>query len=625
MLFSDSDNFFKKDRLSLVARLYMRNEIQDYRDMDTMLTKGERVGKFRVDGFLKAAVGGQTESYFVIDEAGNTGLMKLWRRAVSGNEDEGTVERNVYPEVAGEGVFAPLADCGTLEVAGVAHDYLVRRYVEGVRLDEWGSLGRSCSWEEAVEIVSQLLEGLRKLHSLSPMVIHNDVTPRNVILEGSKVWLVGTGHLSNRCGGRATFSTKDLNNWYRAPETFVGIYDEQSDVFSVGALMYTLLTGIVPWGNAGESFDPQADKKNIRERRSGGKSIVDEMLIEEEKKDILWGMLALDYNKRFRNVDEVLNALRGNGCGIRRDKVCSGRNETKEAEVVEEKSFEACVQKHSGGGFADVAGMEEVKRMLYKDVMFVLNNKEKAEKYRLRIPNGALFYGPPGCGKTFIAEKFAQESRMNFMLVKASDLGSIYIHGTQGKIAELFEEAAKKAPTILCFDELDGMAPNRSKIDNESLSGEVNEFLSQLNNCSERGIFVIGTSNRPEKIDPAVLRAGRMDKMVYIPMPDREARRELFKLYLEGRFCDESIDCEELASQSEGFVASDICFMVNETALNAAMNDEPVSQHLLLEEIRKGRRSVSKDESVAYEQMRQKFENRLAQESRRRIGFAQIR
>jgi len=81
----------------------------------------------------------------------------------------------------------------------------------------------------------------------------------------------------------------------------------------------------------------------------------------------------------------------------------------------------------------------------------------------------------------------------------ASDLGSIYIHGTQDKIAELFEEAAKKAPAVLCFDELDGMVPDRATVHNEGAAGEVNEFLSQLNNCSERGIFVIGTSNRPEK------------------------------------------------------------------------------------------------------------------------------
>jgi transitional endoplasmic reticulum ATPase len=265
--------------------------------------------------------------------------------------------------------------------------------------------------------------------------------------------------------------------------------------------------------------------------------------------------------------------------------------------------------------------MDSVKSMPYKDVMFVMQNKDKAKKYRLKAPNGALFYGPPGCGKTFIAEKFAEESHLNFMMVKASDLGSIYIHGTQGKIAELFEEAAKMAPTVICFDELDGMVPDRSTIHNEGASGEVNEFLCQLNNCSERGIFVIGTSNRPEKIDPAILRTGRMDKMVYIPMPDVEARKELFKIHLADRYCDDSLDFDELAKHSDGYVASDISYMVNASALEAAMADVPISQELVLAEMRKARRSVTQDDATEYERMRKKFEQQTPRQERRRIGF----
>lgn len=183
------------------------------------------------------------------------------------------------------------------------------------------------------------------------------------------------------------------------------------------------------------------------------------------------------------------------------------------------------------------------------------------------------------------------------------------------------EEAAKKAPTVICFDELDGMVPDRSTIHNEGASGEVNEFLSQLNNCSERGIFVIGTSNRPEKIDPAILRTGRMDKMVYIPMPDVEARKELFKIHLADRYCDESIDLDELAKQSDGYVASDICFMVNASALEAAIADVPISQELVIAEMRKARRSVTQDDAANYEHMRKKFEQQTPRQERRRIGF----
>ena len=131
------------------------------------------------------------------------------------------------------------------------------------------------------------------------------------------------------------------------------------------------------------------------------------------------------------------------------------------------------------------------------------------------------------------------------------------------------------------------MVPDRSRMDNVGQSGEVNEFLSQLNNCAERGIFVIGTSNRPDRIDPAVLRTGRIDKLIYIPLPDKEARKLLFVFQLRDRWCEETIDCEILADKTAGYVASDITFIVNETALTAAMKDIPISQELLMDEIGK--------------------------------------
>ncbi len=207
------------------------------------------------------------------------------------------------------------------------------------------------------------------------------------------------------------------------------------------------------------------------------------------------------------------------------------------------------------------------------------------------------------------------------MMVKASDLGSIYIHGTQGKIAELFDEAEKKAPTVICFDEFDAMVPDRSRMDNVGQSGEVNEFLSQLNNCAERGIFVIGTSNRPDRIDPAVLRTGRIDKLIYIPLPDKEARKLLFVFQLRDRWCEETIDCEILADKTAGYVASDITFIVNETALTAAMKDIPISQELLMDEIGKARQSVNKEQIEVYESMYARLESGRIEE-RRRIGFA---
>ena len=152
--------------------------------------------------------------------------------------------------------------------------------------------------------------------------------------------------------------------------------------------------------------------------------------------------------------------------------------------------------KEGAGGFKDVAGMSELKIKLDHEVLFPLTDEVFKTKYNGHALNGILLYGPPGCGKTFLAEKFAEESRMNYMLVKSSDLASTFIHGTQEKIRKMFDLAERLAPCILCIDELDAIAGKRSSMVQETYAMEVNEMLSQLNNCSERGIFVIYQSAR---------------------------------------------------------------------------------------------------------------------------------
>lgn len=604
------------------------------------LTIGQKIGDYQVDAFLKASSNNHSESYLLTNTNEAKAIMKLYdaeklsqkkRLAEEGRFLEGDVCRQLE---TGD-LFAHTLSCKETEFNGRKYIYLIREYVEGKRLSDVLNGGKRYTWEEAIPIFRQVLEGLASLHHQVPVVIHNDITPRNVLLREDengkvKVCLIGTGHLSNRINGNPPFSSADLNPWYRAPETFKGLYDEQSDIFSAGVLFYAMLTGAEPWKvDIPVGSNLRTVKGLVKKAREKGMDVIDGLKVDEKKKIILKAALALDYDNRFRNVDDCLKVLSGedihqfiNSKQIQPSSLVEKREEMPVTIVHKENSIAEEIQKQPGGGFADVAGMEEVKEMLYKDVLFVLNNKEKANLYKLKMPNGMLLYGPPGCGKTFIAEKFAQESHLNFMMVKGSDLGSIYIHGTQGKIAELFTEAAKKAPIILCLDELDGMVPDRTRTTNEGQAGEVNEFLGQLNNCADRGIFVIGTSNRPDKIDPAVLRTGRMDKLVYIPVPDKDARRALFALQLEGRLCEPKIDKEELASLTEGYVASDINFIVNETALEAAMNDKLISQQLLTDNISRIRKSVTADDMLAYETLRIRMEAGRSEAERRKIGFA---
>lgn len=601
--------------------------------MKATLTNGQQVGTYLIDKFLKTSVDEQVETYAANDNNGNKFLLKLYKQvslpAFAGNNSDDTgnnipIEYTLCNTLQNNDTLASFIASGTVEVDDCEYGYMVRQYVDGTRLSDMFAAGKVYSWSEAVPTMLQILSGLQVLHSRRPIVIHNDLTANNVIVRQDengkeKVCIIGTGHLSHRIQGRAPFNTSELNMLYRAPETFIGMFDEQSDIFSAGVLLFTMLTGREPW--APTDTKTALTKKTLRDLRQGNVDIVDNLTdIPEDGKAVLKGMLAPDYDERFRSVDDVIKALSGEpvNAPIKNSRQPCHKEPLPDTHIA--SGFGAAIQPRTGGGFADVAGMEDVKQMLFKEVTFVMQNKEKATKYRLKTSNGALFYGPPGCGKTFIAEKFAEESHLNFMMVKASDLGSIYIHGTQGKIAELFDEAAKKAPTVICFDELDGMVPDRSNIHNEGASGEVNEFLSQLNNCSARGIFVIGTSNRPEKIDRAVLRAGRIEKLVYIPMPDLAARRELFRIHLADRYCDESIDFDELAQRSDGYVASDIELLVNETALDAAMYDVPIGQQLLLDKLARMRKSVSSDDAAAYEKMRKQFEEG-SNANRRPIGY----
>lgn len=223
-----------------------------------------------------------------------------------------------------------------------------------------------------------------------------------------------------------------------------------------------------------------------------------------------------------------------------------------------------------------VAGMRSVKAMLERDVLLPLFNPALFAKYKLSPPNGILFYGPPGCGKTHIARALAKKAGRAFMEIKPSDLGSIYIHGSQGKIRVLFDEAVEKAPCLLFFDELDALVPMRGHAGGYQ-DNEVNEFLVQLNNCTERELLVVGATNRLGSIDTAVIRPGRMDKKVFIGLPDIEARAELFRLCLEDRPVA-PIEIIDLARVAEGYTCAEIVQLCDEAARIALQTKRDITQ-----------------------------------------------
>ena len=256
-------------------------------------------------------------------------------------------------------------------------------------------------------------------------------------------------------------------------------------------------------------------------------------------------------------------------------------------------------------GFDAVAGMKDLKQLLINDVISPLANPEKYEQFKLSIPNGILLYGPPGCGKTFIVRKLAEELSYSFFEIKHSDVASSYIHGSTGKIAKLFDMAKLNAPSIVFIDEIEGIMPKRENL-NEAMQfkqEEINEFLMQLNDAGKNQILVVAASNRPHLIDTALLRSGRMDKRIFVSPPDAEARKDLFMLFLAGRPHSSELDFNKLASMTENYVSSDIELIVTEAARNALGNEQSeITEANILSTLSKFQPSIADGEIEYYKQ-----------------------
>ena len=236
-----------------------------------------------------------------------------------------------------------------------------------------------------------------------------------------------------------------------------------------------------------------------------------------------------------------------------------------------------------------VAGMRELKAIFERDIILPLREPELYKRYKVSLPNGVLLYGPPGCGKTFIARKLSQVLNYNFKEIKPSDLASIYVHGTQEKIGQLFADAKAMAPCMLFLDEIEALVPNRSGGGiGHHYQAEVNEFLVHLNECEKNKILVIGATNLPDLIDPAVRRPGRLDKKIFVAPPDLEARGEALKLYMKDRPQTE-IEFIHLAEQTECYTFAEIELVVNEAAREALGIRKPISTEILLKTVLKNR------------------------------------
>lgn len=579
------------------------------------LNINERIGGYWVKALIKSNA--YTETYRVEDSDSHPYFLKLFLinnlpSQLLDNESK-EVKEIEYSSHLNQRNIVSFINKGSVRREEGDLQYYVTNYFKGVVLTDYVNRNGQLQEEMAEKIFRELLAGLKYLHSQMPVLLHNDIDPSNIMLSetNDEAIIIDMGHISERCTGLVHFDTSDLDIFYRANETASGIYDEQTDIFSACCVLYYMLTAHNPWQTDIEGSTFKERIKALWLYRKSNKLDIDTLSCSQKLKDVLKHGLSLKRSDRYDTIDSIISSLDNiKPESITNDKSLHTSHTNVSADEVVKQSpnyVEFNIKKGNGKGFQDIAGMVALKDTLNKQVVFVIKNKEIAEEYKITPPNGMLLYGPPGCGKTFFAEKFAEETGFSYLLIKSSDLASSYVHGSQEKIRQLFDQAEKNAPIVVCFDEFDALVPDRSW--NNVSSEEVNEFLSQMNNCAKRGIFIVATSNRPDKIDPAVLRTGRIDKMVYVPLPDYEARKEMFALYLKGRPVEEDIDVDNFAKLTEGYIASDIAYIVNDSAMVAAYTRTKISKELILTSITNTRPSVRTDSLKHYDEIKKKMED----------------
>lgn len=223
-----------------------------------------------------------------------------------------------------------------------------------------------------------------------------------------------------------------------------------------------------------------------------------------------------------------------------------------------------------------VAGMRRVKAIIERDVLLPLKEREIYRNFNVSIPKGLLLYGPPGCGKTFIVKQIAKLLNFKLHEISPSSVASTYVHGTQEKIRETFDNAAKNKPVLLFIDELEAFVPNRTRTDvSYHYQAEVNEFLIQLNNAHQNGVFVVGATNHLNMIDEAVKRPGRFDKKLFVGPPDMEARIDAFKTHLQNK-PNNITKWLYVGEETENYTFAEIQYVVDETARLVAASKKQV-------------------------------------------------
>ncbi|MEM4183803.1 MAG: CDC48 family AAA ATPase, partial [Candidatus Caldarchaeum sp.] len=265
----------------------------------------------------------------------------------------------------------------------------------------------------------------------------------------------------------------------------------------------------------------------------------------------------------------------------------------------------------------DIGGLEAVKQELREAVEWPLKYPEVFKRLGIRPPRGILLYGPPGTGKTLLAKAVATESQANFISVKGPEVLSKWVGESEKAVREIFRKARETAPCIIFFDELDSIAPRRGIHTDAGVTDRiVNQLLTEMDGMqSLKGVVVMGATNRPDILDPALLRPGRFDRVLYVPPPDKAARLAIFKIHTREMPLDKDVDLEQLAAITEGYTGADIEAVVREAAILAARENisaQVVSLRHFEKALAKIKPSVGAEEKAEYDRIVSNFKKSMA-------------
>lgn len=217
--------------------------------------------------------------------------------------------------------------------------------------------------------------------------------------------------------------------------------------------------------------------------------------------------------------------------------------------------------------FADVGGLDDIKEKIRMRIVYPFSNPEMFKAFGKKIGGGILFYGPPGCGKTFLAKATAGECRAHFINVGLHEVLDMWIGNSEKQLHQIFEDARRRAPAVLFFDEVDALGMQRAKLHSGSMRGVITQFLAELDGFASRNerVLVIGATNTPWDLDPAFRRPGRFDQVLFVPPPDRSARAQILRLKIAGKPVA-NLDIDAIAAQTEGWSGADLEHLIDAAA-----------------------------------------------------------